>query len=57
VVRDALAELLEEDTQYGPVVNERGTVIGVLSIELIAQFLASKDPRELDPPERAGVEP
>jgi osmoprotectant transport system ATP-binding protein len=57
VLRDALAELLEEDTQYGPVVDERGTVIGVLSIELIAQFLASKDPRELDPPERAGVEP
>jgi osmoprotectant transport system ATP-binding protein len=56
VLRDALAELLEEDTQYGPVVDDRGRVVGVLSVELIGQFLASKDTRELDPPERAGVE-
>ena len=34
-----------------PVVDERGAVVGVLSIELIAQFLASEDPRELDPPD------
>jgi len=57
VLRDALALLLEEDTQYGPVVDERGAVVGVLSVELIAQFLASKDPREMDAAERAGVEP
>jgi osmoprotectant transport system ATP-binding protein len=57
VLRDALAQLLEEDTQYGPVVDDRGRVVGVLSVELIAQFLASKDPREMDVAERAGVEP
>jgi osmoprotectant transport system ATP-binding protein len=55
VLRDALAELLEEDTQYGPVVDARGRVVGVLSVELIGQFLASKDTREMDAPERAGV--
>jgi osmoprotectant transport system ATP-binding protein len=57
VLRDALAELLEEDTQYGPVVDDRGRVVGVLSVELIGQFLASKDTREMEPPERAGVAP
>jgi osmoprotectant transport system ATP-binding protein len=57
VLRDALAHLLEHDTQYGPVVDRNGVVVGVLSVELIGQFLASKDTRELDAPERAGVEP
>jgi osmoprotectant transport system ATP-binding protein len=57
VLRDALAELLERDSQYGPVVDRNGSVIGVLSVELISHFLASKDTRELDPPERAGVDP
>jgi osmoprotectant transport system ATP-binding protein len=57
VLRDALAQLLEEDTQYGPVVDDRGAVVGVLSVELISQFLASKDAREMDVAERAGVEP
>ena len=57
MLRDALARLLEEDTQYGPVVDDRGQVVGVLSVELIAQFLASKDVREMDVAERAGVEP
>jgi osmoprotectant transport system ATP-binding protein len=56
VLRSALAELLEEDTQYGPVVDARGSVIGVLSVELISQFLASKDTREMDAVQRAGVE-
>jgi CBS domain containing-hemolysin-like protein len=55
MLRSALAELLEEDTQYGPVVDARGSVIGVLSVELISQFLASKDAREMDAVERAGV--
>jgi hypothetical protein len=39
------------------VVDVRGRAAGVLSVELIAQFLASKDPREMDVAERAGVEP
>jgi osmoprotectant transport system ATP-binding protein len=57
VLRDALAQLLEHDSQYGPVVDRDGKVTGVLSVELISHFLASKDVRELDPPERAGVDP
>jgi osmoprotectant transport system ATP-binding protein len=57
VLRDALAALLAEDVQYGPVIDARGAVVGVLSIELIGSFLASKDLREMDAAERAGVEP
>jgi osmoprotectant transport system ATP-binding protein len=57
VLRDALAQLLEKDSQYGPVVDARGAVVGVLSLELIGQFLASKDVREMDAAERAGVAP
>ena len=39
VLRDALSEMLEEETQYAPVVDERGAVAGVLSVEMIGQAL------------------
>jgi osmoprotectant transport system ATP-binding protein len=39
VLRDALSDLLAAETQYGPVVNERGEVAGVLSIEILAHAL------------------
>jgi osmoprotectant transport system ATP-binding protein len=39
VLRDALADLLSEEAQYGPVVDERGAVIGVLSIEILSHAL------------------
>jgi osmoprotectant transport system ATP-binding protein len=39
VLRDALSDLLAEESQYGPVVNERGQVVGVLSIEILAAAL------------------
>ncbi len=39
VLRDALSEMLEEETQYAPVVDERGVVAGVLSVEMIGQAL------------------
>jgi osmoprotectant transport system ATP-binding protein len=39
VLRDALSDLLAEESQYGPVVNERGQVVGVLSIEILAHAL------------------
>ena len=39
VLRDALSDLLAEEAQYGPVVNERGEVAGVLSIEILAHAL------------------
>jgi osmoprotectant transport system ATP-binding protein len=39
VLRDALSRLLADEAQYGPVVNERGEVAGVLSIEILAHAL------------------
>jgi osmoprotectant transport system ATP-binding protein len=39
VLRDALSDLLQEEAQYGPVVGERGEVVGVLSIEMLAHAL------------------
>jgi osmoprotectant transport system ATP-binding protein len=39
VLRDALADLLAEEAQYGPVVDGRGAVTGVLSIEILSHAL------------------
>jgi hypothetical protein len=39
VLRDALADLLQEEAQYGPVVDARGAVVGVLSIEILSHAL------------------
>jgi osmoprotectant transport system ATP-binding protein len=39
VLRDALAGLLEEEVQYGPVIDHQGRAVGVLSIELLAHVL------------------
>ena len=41
VLRDALADLLESETHYGPVVDADGRLAGVLSIEVISQTLHS----------------
>jgi osmoprotectant transport system ATP-binding protein len=41
VLRDALSDLLQSDTQYGAVVDEQGRVAGVLSVEIISHFLNS----------------
>jgi osmoprotectant transport system ATP-binding protein len=41
VMRDALADLLQHETQYAPVVDHTGRVAGVLSVEIISEFLAS----------------
>ena len=46
ILRDALSHLLEEEAQYGPVVNHRGEVCGVLSIEMLAHALRT-DPDEV----------
>jgi osmoprotectant transport system ATP-binding protein len=46
VLRDALSDLLAEEAQYGPVVNERGEVAGVLSIEILAHALR-EDPQNV----------
>jgi osmoprotectant transport system ATP-binding protein len=46
VLSDALAHLLQEETQYGPVVDGRRRVVGVLSIELLAHTL-QEDPAQV----------
>ena len=43
VMRDALADLLQHETQYAPVVDHRGRIVGVLSVEIISEFLASPE--------------
>jgi osmoprotectant transport system ATP-binding protein len=46
VLRDALSDLLQEEAQYGPVVDHRGQIVGVLSIEMLAHALRT-DPDEV----------
>jgi osmoprotectant transport system ATP-binding protein len=46
VLRDALADLLAEEAQYGPVVDGRGAVTGVLSIEILSHALRT-NPEEV----------
>ncbi len=40
VLRDALSDLLQSETQYGAVVDEQGRLQGILSVELIHDFIA-----------------
>jgi osmoprotectant transport system ATP-binding protein len=39
ILRDALSDLLAHESQYGPVVDRSGKVVGVLSIELLSHML------------------
>ena len=41
VLRDALADLLQAETQYAPVTDASRRIAGVLSVEIISEFLAS----------------
>ncbi|HEX3294447.1 MAG TPA: ABC transporter ATP-binding protein, partial [Solirubrobacterales bacterium] len=43
VMRDALANLLQSETQYAPVADRDGRIAGVLSIEIISDFLGSPE--------------
>jgi osmoprotectant transport system ATP-binding protein len=43
VMRDALSDLLQAETQYAPVVDASGRIAGVLSIEIISEFLGSDE--------------
>jgi osmoprotectant transport system ATP-binding protein len=43
VLRDALSDLLQAETRYAPVVDARGTIAGVLSVEIISEFLTSDE--------------
>ena len=41
VMRDALADMLQGGAQYAPVTDSRGVIAGVLSVEIISEFLVS----------------
>jgi hypothetical protein len=43
VMRDALADLLQAETQYAPVIDANRQIAGVLSIEIISDFLGSPE--------------
>jgi osmoprotectant transport system ATP-binding protein len=43
VMRDALADLLQTETQYAPVTDAQGRIAGVLSVEIISEFLTSPE--------------
>jgi osmoprotectant transport system ATP-binding protein len=43
VMRDALADLLQSETQYAPVTDADGRIAGVLSVEIISEFLGSPE--------------
>jgi osmoprotectant transport system ATP-binding protein len=43
VMRDALADLLQSETQYAPVADAAGRIAGVLSVEIISEFLVSPE--------------
>jgi osmoprotectant transport system ATP-binding protein len=46
VMRDALADLLQGEAQYAAVTDAEGRIAGVLSVEIISEFLASPRAKE-----------
>ncbi|HVV91353.1 MAG TPA: ABC transporter ATP-binding protein, partial [Solirubrobacterales bacterium] len=45
VMRDALADLLQGESMYAPVIDHDGGIVGILSVEIISEFLASPEAR------------
>ncbi len=43
VMRDALSDVLQAESRYAPVVDGRGRIEGVLSVEIVSEFLTSDD--------------
>jgi osmoprotectant transport system ATP-binding protein len=50
VMRDALSDLLQAETRYAPVVDAEGRLAGVLSVEIISEFLTSPEARTEEHP-------
>jgi osmoprotectant transport system ATP-binding protein len=50
VMRDALADLLQGEAQYAPVVDHRRRIVGVLSVEIISEFLGSPEAKNDEHP-------
>jgi hypothetical protein len=42
-MRDALSDLLQAETRYAPVVDAERRIAGVLSVEIISEFLTSPE--------------
>jgi osmoprotectant transport system ATP-binding protein len=43
VMRDALSDVLQAESRYAPVVDGNGRIAGVLSVEIVSEFLTSDD--------------
>jgi osmoprotectant transport system ATP-binding protein len=43
VMRDALSDVLQAEIHYAPVVDGEGRIAGVLSVDIISEFLTSKE--------------
>ena len=43
ILRDALSDLLQAETMYAPVLDRNGRIDGVLSVEIISEFLSSPE--------------
>jgi osmoprotectant transport system ATP-binding protein len=43
VMRDALADLLQGESMYAAVIDHSGAVVGILSVEIISEFLGSPE--------------
>ncbi|HEV2791092.1 MAG TPA: ATP-binding cassette domain-containing protein [Solirubrobacterales bacterium] len=50
VMRDALADLLQGQSQYAAVVDAEGRIAGVLSVEIISEFLKSPQAKSAEHP-------
>ena len=56
VLRDALSDLLQAETHYAPVIDGSGQIRGVLSVEIIQDFLTSAEATESVPAAERPVE-
>ena len=43
ILRDALSDLLQSQTHYAPVVDATGATTGILSLDVISDFLSSAE--------------
>jgi osmoprotectant transport system ATP-binding protein len=50
VMRDALADLLQAEAQYAAVTDHQGRIAGVLSVEIISEFLKSPEAKNDEHP-------
>jgi osmoprotectant transport system ATP-binding protein len=50
VMRDALSDLLQAETMYAPVLDAEGRIAGVLSVEIISEYLGSNEALEEEHP-------